>query len=710
MSHVVYKCLGVFFFSLFFCISVSGATIVKSPNNNGLVGYWSFNEGTSTQASDFSTNKNTGTLVNGPTWVNGKNGKALSFDGVDSHIPLAFGVPLSSVSISVWFKTSSTGNTNAFIGHQGGFQPPGVGLSFVPPLWILSDGRVRGELWNGVIDPIYSVAGYNDDKWHNVVLVGNVSTQSMYLDGVFVGSKSGPVSLSWWDNTTIGAGFVSGREGQSGWGYFSGSLDEVRMYNRALSSPEISVLYNSGFQKINSSQNTKVTSGLVGLWTFDGADLSGTLAYDRAGSNNGTLTNGPTRSLGRISQALSFDGVDDYLPLGNASGLQLTTGTISAWIKTSDAGSSFRGIFVKQFAYGLFLENNILTVYDWGSGFGISTHTNLANNQWHHVVITFNSGVSNGTFIYIDGVLTLTITITVSNQLNGLSIGCGGLSVGNGNTCDNQFFKGIIDEARIYNRALTQAEINQLYAMGEGTKVNTSQNKVPGSSLESGLVGMWSFNGVDLTDKIYDRSTQANNGYFIGGATSSAKTIGKVGQAIKFDGVDDRVDVSHSSSLNISGQITMSAWVNVSSFPSSGTGCLSNSCGTIVEKGYDGTNEPYFLRFQNEGGIIRIYSGSFQVPTNYDVAWNVAGINANEWHHIVGQYDGTNWKIYVDGVEKASTPQASGALVNTKPLNVGTSDINGVLSRFLNGKIDEVRIYNRALTATEVKQLYNLGK
>jgi hypothetical protein len=117
---------------------------------------------------------------------------------------------------------------------------------------------------------------------------------------------------------------------------------------------------------------------------------------------------------------------------------------------------------------------------------------------------------------------------------------------------------GNLDDVRLYNRALSDAEIKQVYNLGQATQNTSSVNLQHGSSLASGLVGLWTFDGPDVTDKIYDRSGQGNNGYFIGGSTSSAKTIGKLGQALTFDG-SNGVDMGTHASLNIPGDLTISA-------------------------------------------------------------------------------------------------------------------------------------------------------
>ena len=110
-----------------------------------------------------------------------------------------------------------------------------------------------------------------------------------------------------------------------------------------------------------------VTDGLV--LALDAANAksypgSGTTWSDLSGNRNtGTLTNGPTFNSGN-GGGIVFDGVDDYVDCGNSSTLQINQGTISAWVKTSSPGSSFRGIITKQNNYGLFLLDGVLVTYD----------------------------------------------------------------------------------------------------------------------------------------------------------------------------------------------------------------------------------------------------------------------------------------------------------------------------------------------------------
>lgn len=226
--------------------------------------------------------------------------------------------------------------------------------------------------------------------------------------------------------------------------------------------PTIATIYVNSQGKINVIKD----DNLVGYWPMD--ELIGGATYDASkNSNDGTIAIGSGGSqssttqawtagtYGKFGASLNFDGTDDYVNNTNANVLQLTTGTESAWIKTSNAGSSYRGIVVKRSAYGLFLEDGVLIAYDWGASSDRTTGINLADGNWHHVAMTFQSGVTNGTILYIDGSAKATTTITVSSQANAVLTGAG--------ATDSQMFNGQIDDVRIYNKILSPSDILNLH-------------------------------------------------------------------------------------------------------------------------------------------------------------------------------------------------------------------------------------------------------
>ena len=186
---------------------------------------------------------------------------------------------------------------------------------------------------------------------------------------------------------------------------------------------------------------------------------SGLTANGLIGGIGGTLVNGA--GFGTTNNGyFIFDGTNDHINFGNSSTLQQSSGTLSAWTKSSSPGAGYRGIIAKQGSYGLFYTNSVLVAYDWAADAARSTGINIADNTWKNVVLTYQSGVSNGTRIYINGVLVLTTTITVLNQINNL--------FGGAEANASQFASCQISSFNMYNRALSATEVLQNYNTTKG--------------------------------------------------------------------------------------------------------------------------------------------------------------------------------------------------------------------------------------------------
>jgi len=204
--------------------------------------------------------------------------------------------------------------------------------------------------------------------------------------------------------------------------------------------------------------------------------------------------------------------------------------------------------------------------------------------------------------------------------------------------------------------------------------------------LDKGLVAWYPFDDRSGS-LLYDRSGKRNHGT-IDGATWVA---GRRGSALSFDGVNDYVGVPDSSSLDIVNYVTMAAWIKPS--------FAGDGYPYVASKGDD-----MYTLYLNKA----TKKAMFGFRRASDNAWGqVIGatpLTAGTWNHIVGLYDGTDMKIYVNGVldETASRP---GETIKTDNLNFYIGTLKGTSQPF-DGIIDEVRIYNRALTAAEIKRLY----
>ena len=205
-----------------------------------------------------------------------------------------------------------------------------------------------------------------------------------------------------------------------------------------------------------------VTNGLV--LALDAGNtksyVSGSTTWlDKSGNgNNGTLTNGPTFSSAN-GGSIVFDGVDDYVTCGNSTVLQTTVGTISAWVYPTSGNSSYRGILVKQSAWGLFLFDNNFVTYDWGNIQKRDTGVVLNNNNWYHVAMTFTETAgtpSNNAILYVNGTAVLTTTVRNSN------VGSQSVVLGTGfSTPNGQELYGRVASAQVYNKTLSASEVQQ---------------------------------------------------------------------------------------------------------------------------------------------------------------------------------------------------------------------------------------------------------
>jgi hypothetical protein len=200
---------------------------------------------------------------------------------------------------------------------------------------------------------------------------------------------------------------------------------------------------------LNFGVNVSPNEATTGDFNGDGKTDIATANY---GTNNASVLLNVTPP---IAESLNFDGVNDHIDISNSLSLQIDTGTIEAWIKIpgSGAGTGLRGIIVKENAYGLFLKDNVLCTYDWSTATTNTVGILLNDNNWHHVALSFKSGIANGCQFYIDGIETgLPFTYSINSQASQLTIGT--------NNANAHQLKGSIDEARIWNMLRTQCEIN----------------------------------------------------------------------------------------------------------------------------------------------------------------------------------------------------------------------------------------------------------
>lgn len=677
--------------------------------SNGLVGYWKMDEaaGAGSTLADSSGNANNGTAVlwgGGNTATDsahlaGKFGNSFSFDGVDDYINLGLWSTTTSLkavrgnwSYGAWIKTSSDGNilndtdTDDFV-----------------RLYV-TGGKARFLITAKYSTPketatATSTTSVNDNKWHHVVGVWSGDNIYIYVDGVMEGSDSGlngfnNLDMSAWSGSwIIGAQWDSccsaSPPGNRISNKFTGLIDDIRIYNRALSGSEVSQLYSWA-------------PGPVGYWNFD--EKTGSYAYDTSGNGStGTLTNSPSWSTGKIGGALSFSG-NKYVDAGDTNSLKLTsTGTLEAWIypRAYPTAGSWSVVASKgnwgagRNEYSIYYQassSNIRFEIAGSSAtpFATTANTNTPLNRWSHLALTFDGTNIQG---YVNGVPVGT-SVSQQSQVadtTGYNFMIGGRS-------GLYALDGIIDQVSTYNYARTAGQVVEDMNAG---------HPAPGAPIGS-AVGYWKFDeGYGTT--LYDSSPTGNNGSMGSSPrTPTWSNSGKYNKALSFDATTpangDVVNFTDNSAYQVTTGLTLSAWVN--------PGVSTGGTEWIVARGYGSAPwDDYNLTRTSTGAFrfqVRLASGLISASTTSSF------ITTNTWYHLVGTYDATtgNAYLYVNGVNKGSSTGTGNIQVSSTRLKIGcwgTAADNCDSTTPFNGLIDEVKIYNSALTASQVALDYNHG-
>jgi len=246
-----------------------------------------------------------------------------------------------------------------------------------------------------------------------------------------------------------------------------------------------------------------------------------------------------------------------------------------------------------------------------------------------------------------------------------------------------------LTDGTLYYFAVTAYDTSK----NESAYSNEASGTASSPPVPTGLVAAYSFNEGKGTSTA-DASGNGNAGTLLNG---TSWTTGKMGNALLFDGVNDYVVVPNSASLNISGKgITLSFWINI-------TNSNNGSDYVIIGKPWiaKSMTYPYYqyaVEFDNNGGKALDFmftdpSGTFIGPFSMTPSLGV-------WTYVAFTYNGTVVKGYLDGVEKLSVAATQSIQARGNNLLIG---VDGAFGQAFKGKLDEVRLYNRALTATEIQ-------
>ncbi len=413
-----------------------------------------------------------------------------------------------------------------------------------------------------------------------------------------------------------------------------------------------------------------INDGLVGHWTFN--EGHGSTAYDYStNTNHGTLHN-PNWPQGP-GYALDFNGTSNYVNAGNDVSLDITEEvTIVAWV-TLNANAvgddSWRAIVSKgkDEAYQLRKAGSVspdsfrLNIITTEGSDSIDSNYKVEANKWIHVVATYSS-VTGEMKLYVNGDIDKTET-----HSNGglIEINSKNLRIGNRGD-DSQYWDGKMDNVRIYNRALSAQEVEDLYN---------------GKEVGSGLVGWWAMNeGTGGT--VTDYSGNGNTGTIYGATWLDGRgpvfEENTTGYGIRFNGINNRGTVPTTGASKDTG--TIAFWFN-----RIGSSYMFNTAGTSqrIYIGVRSDGDAYFTLGDPSRGI-----GTFSV-------------DANRWYFVTGVWDNGTGSFYINGDFIRSRDYTPLTSVQSTMFIASFSS-----TPTFNGVIDDIRFYNRALRPEEIRYLY----
>jgi hypothetical protein len=727
----------------------SAADCTRPPT--GLVGWWTADG----NARDWS-GTNHGTLKGGAVaTAAGTVGSAFSFDGTNGYVQIPDSAALRPTNFTIegWvqFTSLNSGGLGASpAGQQYIVFKQNTRSSWFEGFYLGKERRSNGDIFafavssaQGVSAEVDSTTPLATGTWYHVAAVRGTNLLQLYVNGQLVGQTRVTFAQNY---GTLPLYF--GTSGQSYWDHkLRGLLDEVTLYNRALSSSEIAAIYASGSAgkcksagaPVVSTQPQSQTVATGGLALFS-VSASGTTPFSYQWWFNGAPLFGGTNTNFGLTNVQPANAGNYQVVITNTVGsvtsdvavLTVTAAPVAPQISGQPTGQTVNvGSAVRL---SVTATGTTPLSFQWqknGSGLangnGLSGATTsalsiqsaqLTDAGDYRVVVTNSAGgVTSGTAtlivqappaisvqpagqtVAIGG--TAIFSVTASGVptpayrwlFNGVSLAEGGQFTG---TATPTLSVANVQSANVGNYSVVVA--NVAGAVTSSVAVLT----LPGSCLAppSGLVGWWPGDGSagDIVG--------SHNGTLQGGA--SANAAGLVGGAFSFDGTNGYVSIADSSTFHLS-TLTVEAWVWFDAYQSPGTSAYPYQQYIVFKQNSQ--------NYEFEGFALT----KDQDPQGDVILWEVASpsheliridsvntVKTGAWYHVAG-VRGTDYvQLYLNGHLEAQTNVSFAQDYGNLPLYFGTSG-QSFYDRRLHGRLDEVSLYNRALSAAEIGAIYAAG-
>ncbi len=741
--------------------------------NSNLVAYWKFDEKTNniapggTDYEDFSgrgahANEDSDNLI----FTSGRIDSSIYFDGINTGAQAPYSSDYSfdiddNYAVSLWVKLPNqqldlAATQNPIIENAGTGAPYSI-VFRVRNSNHSSPGTILFARYNGTsAKSAISSSVLNDNRWHHIVGQVKNGISEIYIDGVLEGSSTENLT-----GTTLNLNpFLFGHSNRR----LTGSIDEVGIYNTFLSADSIQSIYKSQSQIFSQDTSlnpnwTPMWDNIVGYWKMDGnwQDSSGN-------GNHGTPSGSPSfitenHQIGLSSG--SFTSTDHVQVIDDPS-LDLGTNlSFSGWVKfTSFTNLYAIHLLIKQAN----ISNSNFNLYFFGNNLGsnpenegrlqffgnrgggwgpLSEHHFASLNQWIHIGFVYDTLL--GGQLFINGA-------PIGSRAGAGNLATNSDSLCIGQSCDTAYtINHEFDDFALWNVSLTTENIKTIYNrqkqkyaghydsevidLGRTTStwpdLSWSTNLPFGKELvgdfdndgnpdseraddyfeqleglNNELIGYWPFNEIqrDTYSLLTDFKDLSGNNIFLeesGGITLNHQ--GKFLKAIFFDGIDDYINAGDRDEIDEASALSSCLWVKHET-ENSDHAMLSTTNGSPA--GF------LFFRDDNSGGDNNFYSIYVSDGvTSVRAQTSTESAKAGRWNHVCFTYlfntlDGL--VIYLNGnrISSGSTLGMGSIDSGTENLIIGSS---AFFSRYLHGYMDELAIWARRLSDSEIQQLYRRG-
>ena len=557
--------------------STSTSSTAASPSTTsttvapgaGPIAAYAFGENGGGTTADATGRGNNGTL-NGATWRTGAYGSALNFDGND-WVNVLDGADLditAALTLEAWINPSQIGGWRTILSKTTSGTPTNY-------YFALNGGELAfGFYTTGWREHTTSGVNLGTGTWVHVAAVfdGTADTVRLYVGGVqrLVGTETGTPTVNT-NPLRIGIGFTSEA--------FAGGIDEVRVYRRALTGPEIVT-----------DMNQPIGGGAPSTTSTSSTSTSSSSTSSTSSSTSSSLPPSSTTSTSRTTTTTSSSSTTSSAPPATTSTSSTTSTSTSSSLPPSSTTSTSR-----------------------------TTTTTSSSSTTSSAPPATSS--------------TSTSTTTSSSSSSSSSL-----------------------------------------------PATTTSTTIP-----AGLVGGWGFDETSGST-VVDESGNGNQGTITGAVRTND---GRFGRALTFDGSGDWVTVPDDPTLDLTTAFTLEAWV----YPT-GTSTVARP---IAGKERS-QNPAYYLNAATAG--VQNPSANVRAGGNNLTVTAGSALALNTWSHVAATYDGSALRLYVNGTLAAQQAASGGMTASTRPFRIGHNNIEGGIFA---GRIDEVRVYSRALTAQQIQ-------